>query len=153
YTITVKNSGQGPTVGTVTVVDTLPNVPNTLVPTAMSGTGWACTLATLTCTRSDVLTPGASYPAITLTVNVPINIKANVINTATVSGGGETTTGNDTAPDATHIGPPIQISFANSTATISAGQSANFGFTLDSSPGQGAVNFSCSGLPAASLCS
>src|SRR5262249_14175052 len=79
YTITVSSAaGAGPTVGTVTVVDTLPNVPNTLVPTAMSGTGWTCNLGTLTCTRSDVLAPGASYPATTLTVNAPINIQPNV---------------------------------------------------------------------------
>jgi hypothetical protein len=152
YTITAKNSGAGPTLGTVTVVDTLPNVSNTFVATAMSGTGWACTLSTLTCTRSDALAPGASYPAITLTVNVPANIKANVTNTATVSGGGESNTGNDTATDPTHIGALIQITPASGTATITAGQSANFGLTLDSSPGLGTVNFSCSGLPTASAC-
>ncbi|HKF21440.1 MAG TPA: Ig-like domain repeat protein [Candidatus Angelobacter sp.] len=152
YTITVKNSGAGPTLGTVMVVDTLPNVSNTFVATAMSGTGWSCTLGTLTCTRSDALTPGASYPAITLTVNVPANIKANVTNTATVSGGGESNTGNDTANDPTHIGAAIQITPANGTATITAGQPANFGLTLDSTPGMGTVNFSCSGLPAASTC-
>jgi hypothetical protein len=152
YTITVSNSATaGPTVGTVTVVDTLPNVPNTLVPTAMSGTGWTCTLATLTCTRSDVLAPGASYPAITLTVNVPINIKANVTNSATVSGGADPNL--HTANDPTHIGPPIQITAANGTVTISAGQSANFGLTLESSPGLGVVSFSCSGLPVGAFCS
>jgi hypothetical protein len=152
YTITVKNSGAGPTLGTVTVVDTLPNVANTFVPTAITGTGWSCTLGMLTCTRTDALAPSASYPPITLTVNVPSNIKANVTNTATVSGGGETNTGNDTATDPTHIGLPIQITPANGSATITAGQSANFPLTLDSSPGLGAVNFSCSGLPAAATC-
>src|SRR5262249_52421513 len=64
YTLTAKNVGPGPTLGTVTVTDTLPNVPNTLVPTAISGTGWTCSLGTLTCTRSDALNSGASYPAI-----------------------------------------------------------------------------------------
>src|SRR5262249_38345753 len=64
YTITVSNVGFGPTSGTVTVTDTLPNVQNTLAPTAISGTGWSCTLATLTCTRSDALASGSSYPAI-----------------------------------------------------------------------------------------
>ena len=109
YTITVSNAGFGPTSGTVTVVDTLPNVPNTLVATAISGTGWTCTLATLTCTRSDALASGSSYPAITLTVNVPQNIQANITNSAAVSGGGDVNTGNNTASDPTHIGPPIQI--------------------------------------------
>ncbi|HEV1996486.1 MAG TPA: FG-GAP-like repeat-containing protein [Candidatus Acidoferrum sp.] len=153
YTITVTNSGQGPTVGTVTVVDNLPNVPNTLVATAMSGTGWTCTLGTLTCTRSDVLAPAGSYPPITLTVNVPLNIQANVTNTATVSGGGETNTGNDTASDQTHIGPPIQITFNVSTLTVSRGNSTSTTFTVDSSAGEGTINFSCSGLPPGASCS
>jgi uncharacterized repeat protein (TIGR01451 family) len=150
YTITVSNVGQVPTLGTVTVVDTLPAVPNTLVPTNLAGTGWTCTLGTLTCTRSDVLNPGASYPPITLTVNVPINIQANVTNKATVTGGGDVSA--DSATDPTHIGPPIQVTFNNSSASVPRGQSVNYGFTLDSSPGLGNVTFSCSGLPAGTLC-
>jgi uncharacterized repeat protein (TIGR01451 family) len=105
YTITVSNSASaGPTLGTVTVVDTLPAVEHTLVPTDISGNGWTCTLATLTCSRSDSLAPGASYPPIKLTVDVPQNIRANVVNTATVSGGSDPNS--HTATDPTHIGPP-----------------------------------------------
>ena len=65
YTITVTNSGGTATSGTVTVTDT---VPSGLTATAISGTGWSCTLGTLTCTRSDALNPSTSYPALTLTV-------------------------------------------------------------------------------------
>ena len=61
YTITATNSGTAATTGTVTVTDTLPTG---LTATAIAGTNWSCTLATLTCTRSDVLSAGASYPAI-----------------------------------------------------------------------------------------
>jgi hypothetical protein len=105
YTITVSDSASaGPTLGTVSVTDTLPDVQHTLVPTDMSGTGWTCDLTTLTCTRSDSLAPGASYPPITLTVDVPQNIRANVVNSATVSGGGDPNS--HTANDPTHIGPP-----------------------------------------------
>src|SRR5215813_1614564 len=69
YTIVVNNAGLSPTDGTaVTVTDTLPTG---LTLSAMSGTGWSCTGAA--CTRSDVLAAGASYPAITLTVNVAAN--------------------------------------------------------------------------------
>ncbi|MGC2322347.1 MAG: galactose oxidase-like domain-containing protein [Terriglobales bacterium] len=102
YTITATNSGGAATSGTVTVTDTLPAG---LTATAMSGTNWACTLATLTCTRNDALTAGTSYPAITVTVNVASNAPASVTNTATVSGGGETNTSNDTANDVTTITP------------------------------------------------
>ena len=86
--------------GTVTVVDTLPTG---LTATAISGTGWTCTLATLTCTRADSIGQGASYPQITLTVNVAANAPATVTNTATVSGGGETNTSNNTSSDLTTV--------------------------------------------------
>src|SRR5262249_51927389 len=59
-----------------------------LTATAMSGTSWSCPQPAGPCTRSDVLAPGASYPPITLTVNVANNAPALVTNTATVSGGG-----------------------------------------------------------------
>ena len=100
YKIIAKNAGGLATTGTVTVSDVLPSG---LTATAISGTGWTCNLASLTCTRSDVLGGLASYPAITLTVNVAANAPASVINTATVSGGGQTNTSNDTAFDATVI--------------------------------------------------
>src|SRR5256714_15084686 len=84
------------------MTDTLPAG---LTSRAMSGTGWSCTLATLTCTRSDALAAGASYAAITLTVDVATSAPASVTNSATVSGGGETNTANDTASDPTTISP------------------------------------------------
>ena len=102
YTIIVSNSaGSGPTLGTVTVIDTLPAVQHTLAPIAISGAGWTCNLATLACSRSDSLAPGASYPPITLTVNVPKNIREHVTNSATVSGGSDLNS--HTAKDRTHI--------------------------------------------------
>src|SRR5439155_5238665 len=100
YSITVTNSGLAATSGTVTVTDTLPGG---LTASAIAGTGWTCVLGTLTCTRSDVLAASASYPAITLTVNVANNAPASVSNSVTVSGGGELNTANDTASDATTI--------------------------------------------------
>ena len=95
YTLTVANlAGSGPTSGLVTVTDT---VPAGLTATAISGTGWTCTQPAGPCTRSDALAAGASYPPLTLTVNVASTAPASVTNTATVSGGGETNTANDTA--------------------------------------------------------
>jgi uncharacterized repeat protein (TIGR01451 family) len=103
YTITVSNRGNGPTTGTVSVTDTLPTG---LTGTAMAGPGWTCNLGTLTCTRSDALPSPGSYPAITLMVSVAANASPNLVNAATVSGGGEINTANDTATDFTVIGPP-----------------------------------------------
>jgi uncharacterized repeat protein (TIGR01451 family) len=102
YTITVSNLGPNSTSGTVTVTD---SAPAELTPTALSGSGWSCTLGTLTCQRSDVLTASSSYPAITLTVNVSNSAPSSVTNSATVSGGGDITPGNDTANDLTNINP------------------------------------------------
>jgi uncharacterized repeat protein (TIGR01451 family) len=84
YTITVTNAGPGSTAGLVTLSDTLPAV---FTSTAISGTGWTCTLAGLTCTRSDSLSAGASYPPVAIAVNVPANAPASATNQATVSGG------------------------------------------------------------------
>jgi uncharacterized repeat protein (TIGR01451 family) len=103
YTIATSNLGGGPTSGTVTVTDTLPNG---LTAASMSGTGWTCNVNTVTCTRSDALAAGGSYPSITLTVNVSTVISSSVNNTATVSGGGETVTSNDLVGDATNIVNP-----------------------------------------------
>jgi uncharacterized repeat protein (TIGR01451 family) len=105
YTIVVTNSGPNPTGGTVTMSDTLPV---SLKATAISGTGWACSLSTLTCTISDALPAGASYPAVVVTVNVSSNAPASVINQVKVSGGSAV---GASAADPTTIsfGPPITI--------------------------------------------
>jgi uncharacterized repeat protein (TIGR01451 family) len=100
YSIRVTNVGTAPTSGTVQLVD---NLPAGLTATAMSGSGWTCTLATLTCTRADFLNANTAYAPITVVVNVASNAPAVLINTATVSGGGEVNTANNTASDPTNI--------------------------------------------------
>ncbi len=101
YTITVTNNGDGSTNGLVTVTDSLPTG---LTATAISGAGWNCsTPPTLTCTRSDVLDPTFSYPAITLTVNVAYNAPDPVTNEASVGGGGEANAANNTDSDLTTV--------------------------------------------------
>src|SRR5207249_3698096 len=84
YSIRATNGGPGVTTGAATVTDTLPTG---LTATGIGGTGWACVLATLTCTRSDSLAIAASYPPITLTVNVAANAPASVVNQVSASGG------------------------------------------------------------------
>ena len=100
YTVTVTNIGTAPTVGSVSVVVTLPAG---LMATAISGTGWATDLGTLTCTRSESLAPGAGYPPIAVIVNVSTNAAFSLTNIAKVSGGGEINTGNDNASDPTTV--------------------------------------------------
>src|SRR5205085_335193 len=102
YTITATNSGPTATSGTVTVTDTLPSG---FTYSSATGTGWSCSASgqTVTCTRSTVLAAAASYPAISLTVNVAQNAASSITNSVSVSGGGQANTSNDSASDATTI--------------------------------------------------
>jgi predicted outer membrane repeat protein len=101
YTINVNNIGTANTSGTVTVTDISPAG---LAITSLNGTGWTCqTSSTFTCTRSDVLAPGSSYPSITVTADVAGNATASITNAATVSGGGDTSTANNSASDPTTV--------------------------------------------------
>ena len=98
YTVTVSNTaGAGPTNGTVTVTDT---IPSGLTLDSMAGTGWTCAAESNVCTRSDVLAAGASYPAITITVDVSEEAGSPQVNSVTVSGGGSASA---TATDSTVI--------------------------------------------------
>ena len=87
YTIVVANGAAGgPTAGAVTVTDG-PTSGLTLV--SMSGTGWTCDANVAAgCTRSDALAPGASYPPITVLVNVAANATSPQINQGILAGGG-----------------------------------------------------------------
>ena len=143
YSITATNSGFAATSGTVTVVDTLPA---SLTATAISGTGWACVLGTLTCTRSDALAAGSSYPVITVTVNVSLAAPASVTNSATVSGGGETNAANDTANDLTTINaaapPSIRLDKSvNPGGTQDPGTDLLYTIVYTNTGGQPANNF------------
>ena len=114
YTITVSNVGVSATNAPVSVVDTLPVG---LTATAMTGSGWTVNLATLSATRNNLLAAGSSYPPLTITVNVAGNAAASVTNMATVSGGGEINTANDTASDVTAIQQPdLAVVVSNTSA-------------------------------------
>jgi uncharacterized repeat protein (TIGR01451 family) len=116
YTVTVANGGTAPTTGTVTVVDT---PPSGMTVTAIAGTGWTCTLGTRTCTRSDALGAGQSYAAITVTVTTPAT--AGVVdNVATVSGGGELYSADNSATR------PTTITTSARDLTITKSHGGNF---------------------------
>jgi uncharacterized repeat protein (TIGR01451 family) len=114
YTVTVSNAANaGPTSGTVTMTET---VPSGLTLVSMAGTGWTCPSGGTTCTRSSALAGGASYPAITVTVNVAANAGTPLSNSVSVSGGGSA---NNSYTDVTNIAAVA----ASITATQGAGQS------------------------------
>lgn len=98
FKIVVENQGPAPSSGVVTVTDTLPNAAG-FTNISAAGTGWNCPAVTgqiITCTRSDALAVGQSYPDII--VKATATNKGSWSNTAVVSGGSE---GSDTLSDNT----------------------------------------------------
>jgi uncharacterized repeat protein (TIGR01451 family) len=94
YTLTIQNIGPRETDGIVTVTDALPA---TLTAETISGEGWDCELSTLTCNRSDSLLGYSSYPGIVLVAS--ISVPEQVVNTASVSGGGDAFLDNNSDSD------------------------------------------------------
>jgi len=133
YNITVSNAaGTGPTSGSVTVTDTVP-AGMTLV--SLSGTGWTC--PGNTCTRSDALTAGSSYPSITATVNVAFSAGATLVNSVSVSGGGSATAA---ANDSTTINanPPVLSIAKSHTGNFTQGQNgATYSIVVSNAQGAG----------------
>ena len=85
YILTTTNVGTGPSVGAVTVGDPLATGISAF---DITGEGWTCVLDLLTCTRTDILAPGAAFPPVYVKVNVAANAPASIVNTASVRGGG-----------------------------------------------------------------
>jgi uncharacterized repeat protein (TIGR01451 family) len=149
YSLIVNNFGQGPSTGTVTVVETLPSG---FTATAMTGPGWSCTLSTVTCTRGDSVSPAGTFPAISVTVSLASTLNEGIVtNMANVSGGGEINTSNDTAFDQTEVLVPLSFPGATTSVTVVAGHSATYGI-LVSAGATGSITFGCSGLPAGAAC-
>ena len=67
----------------------------------MTGPGWNCALSV--CTRNDVLPGAAAYPPITVTTAVALNAPPQVVNQASVAGGGSVPA---TVRDVTNVATP-----------------------------------------------
>jgi uncharacterized repeat protein (TIGR01451 family) len=100
YSIIVSDAG-GNSNGTVTVTDTLPDgltLANITAPYP-----WSCDTADARCTTTQGLAGGASYPTITVTVNVAKTAPNSVVNQANVYIVRDSNTGNNVAYDGTTI--------------------------------------------------
>ncbi|HTZ82872.1 MAG TPA: C25 family cysteine peptidase [Candidatus Acidoferrales bacterium] len=129
YTIPVSNvSTLGATAGVVTMNDTLPTG---LTPTTATGTGWSCTVSgqTVSCTRSDSLAVGASYPSITLNATVLQTAPATVTNTAVIAGGGEANLLNDIATDVANVVSSADMSVTDSASPDPVTAGSNITYT------------------------
>ena len=134
YTVTVSNVGAAVSSGTVSLSDSLPRG---LTAVGLSGTGWTINPSYLTATRTDSLAANASYPPLTLTVGVAINAPASVNNSVFVSGGGDNSSGNNSAATATSI---------NAATPNQAWRYQYFGTTADTGNAADGANPSGDGL-------
>ncbi len=119
YTVTVTNAS---TLSTSEVVSVLDALPSGFSATGMSGSGWNCALATLTCTRSDALDPAASYPSITITANISAGTTGIAIDSATVSGGNDQNPANHTATSSVLLRAVPAVSLTTSPNPSALGQ-------------------------------
>ncbi len=136
--MTVSNgAAAAPTTGLVTVTETAP-AGLTLV--SLAGTGWTC--AAPTCTRSDVLAKGASFPAITVTVNVSATATSPQVNAVAVSGGGSAAanTTDSTIITTSVLNPSLQITKTH-TGNFTQGQAgATYTVTVSNASGAAATS-------------
>ncbi|MGH3405738.1 MAG: hypothetical protein ACRDRJ_25080 [Streptosporangiaceae bacterium] len=121
YTLTVSNvagpnsTAGGASLGLVGLTDTLPWG---LTATGLSGPGWTCDTASLSCYRSDTLAAGSAYPPVTLTVSVAASAPASVTNGVTVFGGAMTSGANSsTASGGQSAADPTTISQSGPAGT------------------------------------
>jgi hypothetical protein len=128
YSITVSNAaGAAATSGTVTVTDPDTNFTVTSI-TGGNGSLWVCTLATLSCTRSDSLAAGASYDPIIVTGNVTAGAGQSVGIGITISGGGLTTA--VSSPGSIAIVSALTISKVFNPAAINLSANSALTFTI-----------------------
>ena len=108
FTILVTNAGSTASNGSLTLTET---PPAGMSINSMSGNGWTYNATNQTCTRSDSLAAGASYPPVTVNVTFNTNAATELTNTASITGGGDANPSNNTSSDAVTLTaalPPIE---------------------------------------------
>ncbi len=132
FTLGVANAGDLATTGTVTITDPFDPAQFLSVNTA-AGTGWTCSIAasTVTCTRPDRLPAGQSYPPIIVNATVADPVPATVINTTTVSGGGDVDDTNNAATDAGGATAQADLTITKSIDQAVVPARGEVTFTLD----------------------
>ena len=95
YTLTVSNVGDGPTTGTTTVTDTVPDGLDLV--SVSAGGGWDCSTSgrSITCTYAGTVAPGQILPDITVVTTVNDTAVGSVVNTGVVDTPGDTNPLND----------------------------------------------------------
>jgi uncharacterized repeat protein (TIGR01451 family) len=105
YSLTVNNIGIAPTIGTITISDTLPTgltIPDgSITITGTDAPNWTCTASNnvITCISTTIIAANGNSTLNLTGIQVGATAVGSVTNTATVSGGGETNTANNSASD------------------------------------------------------
>ena len=136
YSFTVTNAGGSATSGLITVTDTLPTGLRFVAGSA-TGAGWNCSAdalspQTVTCTNSVAIAPSGSS-TFTFSVNVGVGTAVpSVTNTASVSGGGDTTP--SSASDVTTVlSPDLTVAKTHTPTSFVRGSTGTYSITVQNS--------------------
>ena len=124
FSIIVTNNGSAASSGSVTLGE---SPPAGISISSMSGNGWTYNASNQTCTRSDALAPGQSYPSVTVDVSFGADANTELSNTATISGGGDANSSNNTSSDAVTLLPVL--------SPIEAWRMLHYGSAENTGPG------------------
>ena len=128
YDLTVSNAGNAAIKGTLTkVTDTLPAG---ATPTSASGSGWSCSIAgqAVTCTRSDNLAAGATFPSVRIDAAIDPGAGPSLDNTASVSNPADANPANDSSLDPAPTSPSADLAITKeaSSGTVAVGGLTTF---------------------------
>ncbi len=137
FTITVSNAGSIAGGGAVTVTE---QPPAGLLITSMSGTGWTFNPGNLTCTTTNILAAGAAYPAITVQATLATNAAGHLTNAATLAGGGDAVSTNNSAAHVFTITPLLDGIEAWRQQHFGSPDNAGPGADLSAPAGDGVAN-------------
>ena len=147
YSFTVTNSGTASSSGTITVTDTLPTgltvnggASGGITEGGTNSANWTCNSnssspQTITCTSSTAIAvSGTSVFNFAVNVGTSTAVGTNSItNIATVSGGGESNTSNNSASDPTTVLAPDLTIAKSHTGNFTVDSLGNYSFTVSNS--------------------
>jgi uncharacterized repeat protein (TIGR01451 family) len=127
YRIVVRNAGSAPTAGTITVTDPLP-AGLTWIAGSSSGAGWTLVASgqTVTATYAGAALAPNDSTVFVLGVAVGADAVPTVTNTATVAGGGDANTANNSSTVTTPVGAQPDLTVSKSAGTLTFGSVGSY---------------------------